>query len=117
MAGNAFGVWLERQLRSRELTQSEFARRTEVRQGMVSNWITGKRIPDPGSCDRIADALGLPIDEVLIQAGHRPRLGEGWEGEEGELMTLFRKLSKVDQYYVLDFARFRWERAQQRRGE
>lgn len=114
MVGNSFGVWFEQQLKSREMNQSEFARKLGVKQGMVSNWIRGARIPDPGSCDRIADALGLSIDEVLIQAGHRPRMGDPWEGREGELLTMFRQLPAVDQYYVLDFARFRWERTRER---
>ena len=35
-------------------------------------WVTGKRIPDPESCDRIADALNIDLDLVLWQAGHRP---------------------------------------------
>ena len=65
-------VWLQSQIDRREWTQSDFARRVGASTGLVSMWLAGKRVPSPASCDRIADVFGLPVDDVLTLAGHRP---------------------------------------------
>lgn len=67
-----FAQWFVAQLRRREWNQSDFARRTDVPQTTVSAWSRGIRLPDPASCDKIADAFLLPLDDVLVRAGHRP---------------------------------------------
>lgn len=69
---NPFGLWLKRQLDRRDMTRPEFARAIHKSPARLSEWINGKRIPDPKSCDLIADALGVDLDLVLWQAGHRP---------------------------------------------
>ena len=69
---NCFAKWFQRQLDRRELTRSDFARAVDKAPARVSEWANGKRIPDPTSCDLIADALGVDLDVVLFQAGHRP---------------------------------------------
>ena len=67
-----FADWFRKQLDRRDLSQADFARLIDMSTGTVSNWATGRRVPDPASCDLIADALGLDLDLVLWQAGHRP---------------------------------------------
>jgi transcriptional regulator with XRE-family HTH domain len=67
-----FGAWLRRQLRVAGLNQSELAEKIGTSTGTVSMWATGKRVPEPASCDLIADALGVGFDVVLAAAGHRP---------------------------------------------
>jgi hypothetical protein len=37
-------------------------------------WVGGKRLPDPDSCLKIADALHVDPDLVLTLAGHRPNV-------------------------------------------
>lgn len=63
--------WLREQLRIREWTQSDFARRLNVGTGTVSRWMQG-RPPDTSYCDLIADVLHADVDLVLSLAGHRP---------------------------------------------
>lgn len=65
--------WLQRQMDRREWSQATFARNLGVSTGLVSNWLTGVRRPNPESCERIADVLFVDVDEVLAIAGHRPR--------------------------------------------
>lgn len=72
--GQTFATWLQRHLLRREWTQADFARRLNVSPQVVSKWILAQRIPDPASCDRIADVLGVDLDLVLWQAGHRPNV-------------------------------------------
>jgi transcriptional regulator with XRE-family HTH domain len=85
-----FGAWLDAQLQRREWNQSEFARRIDVRPGVVSHWIRGERVPEPRSIDKIADVLFVDVDELLTIAGHRPRLPmdhlERWHAELDPLL-------------------------------
>lgn len=67
-----FGRWLANQMDRREWTQADLARRLSASTGAVSMWLRGERVPSPASCDRIADVFGLPVDDVLTLAGHRP---------------------------------------------
>lgn len=76
MVGTNFGLWLKRQLERREMSRPEFARAIGKSPARISEWINGRRVPDPVSCDLIADALKLDLDFVLWQAGHRPATRE-----------------------------------------
>lgn len=67
-----FPQWLQRQLDRREWRQVDLARRADVSGTSVSHYLNGNRIPDPMTCDRIADALAVDRDLVLALAGHRP---------------------------------------------
>ena len=64
--------WLRFEVRRRELTQGEAARRVGVRQGVFGRWHNAEAIPNPRSCDLLADAFGVANDYVLTLAGHRP---------------------------------------------
>lgn len=63
--------WLRRQLTRREWSAADLARRLDVPSARVSEWISGKRRPNPQTCIRLADALGVDPDTVLAIAGHR----------------------------------------------
>lgn len=67
-----FPKWLKRQLERREWRQVDLAKRADISTTSVSHYLNGNRIPDPVTCDRIADALGADRDLVLALAGHRP---------------------------------------------
>jgi|GEM_PF-2522505 len=88
-----FRHWLKRQLRRREWSQSEFARRLGTAPGVVSHWVRGDRVPDPASCDRIADVLGVDVDLVLTLAGHRPAVEPlAPDDERRELLGYLKRL-------------------------
>lgn len=72
MTSEQLSYWLKRQLARREWNQADFARRLGTSPGNVSRWMTGERVPDPSSIDKIADVLGVDLDLVLALAGHRP---------------------------------------------
>jgi transcriptional regulator with XRE-family HTH domain len=93
MNSNEFGEWLRKQLQRREWSQADFVRRGQFSRTAVSDWILGKRIPDPRSSDLIADVLGVDRDEVLALAGHREP-DEPIEADDPrrELLTLVRML-------------------------
>jgi len=91
-----FGPWLRQQLKRRDWKQKDLADRAGVSTGAVSEWVNGHRRPEPPSCDRIADALGLPWDVVLAKAGHRERVEQTPDQElRGELKGVIDRLSVV----------------------
>lgn len=69
---DAFGAWLSGMLSTRGLSQAAFGRWTGVDHSVVSKWARGVQRPDPTSCQLIAEALDVPLDEVLVLAGHDP---------------------------------------------
>lgn len=66
-----FHDWFKFELKRREMNQADFARRSGIAPSTVSSWATGDRVPDPESCDLIADVLLVDRDMVLALAGHR----------------------------------------------
>jgi transcriptional regulator with XRE-family HTH domain len=73
MGGATFADWLARELVRREMSQSDFARKIGASTGRVSEWLSGRRRPSPGSLDKITDALpGADLDYLLSIAGYRP---------------------------------------------
>lgn len=72
MSTPRFAAWFDRQLRRREWSTSEFARRSGVATSTASAWRRGTRVPDPPACENIAETLRIGLDTVLNAAGHRP---------------------------------------------
>lgn len=80
-----FPKWLRERLEERGWTQSDLARRTGVSHSIISRWGTENQDPGARSLVRLAEALDLPVTEVLIGAGileqepeADPRLLEVW---------------------------------------
>lgn len=114
MAAGSFGVWLAGQLQRAEMKQVDLHRRSGLSTGAISEWLRGIRIPDPENCDRIADALGIPVDVVLSAAGHRPKIQMRETPEIEESLSMMRSLPREEQQVVLEYVRFRWELTRKR---
>jgi transcriptional regulator with XRE-family HTH domain len=71
MSAIDFSGWFRERLRRRQWSQAEFSRRSQIAASTINAWFKGERTPDPESCEKIADALGIGRDEVLAVAGHR----------------------------------------------
>ena len=61
-----FGYWLQAQLIAREMSQSDFARKTGAGTGAVSKWISDATDPSPRMIVRIARVLSVPPEQVLL---------------------------------------------------
>lgn len=72
MSQGQFARWLLDQMRRRDWNQTDVAERVGTHSSVVSRWVRGERVPDTKSIDKIADVFGLPVDDVLTIAGHRP---------------------------------------------
>lgn len=71
MSDESFSKWFRSQLRRREWTQADFARRSGFSTGTISHWARGQREPDPSSAHKIADVFGLNRDLILALTGDR----------------------------------------------
>jgi transcriptional regulator with XRE-family HTH domain len=40
----------------------------------VGRWLSGKDVPSPSSCRKLAEYSGLPLEKILAMAGHLPGL-------------------------------------------
>lgn len=88
----AFGSWLAQQLKRHDWTQADLARKSGLSQGRISDWVNGKRLPNPESCDRLADALGADVYYVLRLAGHVPPTISDEDPDTAALVSLVRKV-------------------------
>ena len=68
-----FAVWMEGRMRRMRLSQSEISRRVNVSQSLVSRWLKGKGVPGRDVSERLAEVLDVPLNEILVKAGHLPR--------------------------------------------
>lgn len=69
MINLTFGEWLEEEYKSRGWSQKKFAALIGVKNTAVSNWVTGRQMPDETNCDRIAAVLDIHRNEVRGRAG------------------------------------------------
>lgn len=70
MTGQSFGDWLSAIMTSRGLTNAELGRRINVDGSLVSKWKRNFQRPDTWSCQLLSEALGIPVGEVMVHAGH-----------------------------------------------
>lgn len=95
--------------------QADSARRVGMSAGTASSWVNGQRGPDPASCERIADGLGVDVGEVRTLVGHRPRVDSDEVEEVRRLPALMRGMPADVRRQVVEFAE--WHRERLRRSE
>lgn len=66
-----FGRWLMDRLDERDMTRAELSKATKIRTAHISRMIY-ESPPESWVCAQIAHGLMVPVDEVLVAAGHRP---------------------------------------------
>lgn len=91
-----FGDWLRQQLKKREWSQGELARRSGYRPGVVSTWVNDKRLPRERSLKDIARALELPEDEVFAAAGYEPEGADGSRLAREEALQMIQRVEQIN---------------------
>lgn len=82
------------ELRRREWSAADLARRLGTPAATVSRWLSAQRRPSPASCDRIADVFGADVDLVLTLAGHRAGIEPVKPDDPGtRIMALLRRVN------------------------
>ena len=96
------------------MTQTELAERVGVSQTQISSYLRGKRRPSPETCVRLAEALAVPVDEVLILAGHRPPLAADGDMELKELVEILRQIPSDQRPPIRDYLQWQLDRGRRR---
>lgn len=89
-----FSEWLREELTKRDWKPTELARRADLDDGIISRALSGARVPSTKSLKKIADALDVPVTEILQQVDIIP------PSEETELsrraVALARRIEKLN---------------------
>lgn len=99
-----FEEWLSKAMKRRGLhSQAELARLSGVSRQTISYWFSGKsKQPDEFSLQKIAKALGVPVEQAYRAAGILPPDSKVNEDIE-EINELAKSLSKDDLNVVKEF--------------
>ncbi|MBN1665546.1 MAG: XRE family transcriptional regulator, partial [Anaerolineales bacterium] len=114
MNSDTFSDWLQRQIDTREWSQSELARNAKINQASVSNILSEKRLPGYDFCLAIADAFNMPPEAVLRIAGLLPPVPEE-TALQRRVEHLFNQLSQPEQQEILDYIEYRLQKSEQRK--
>lgn len=103
-----FSDWLMLQLKERNISQSELARRSGITRQSVINYLAG-RIPNPTELKKLARGLRIPVADVFRAAGLLPPAPET-DPITARAMELFASLSEAEQAEVLNILEFKERR-------
>jgi transcriptional regulator with XRE-family HTH domain len=76
VTADGFAAWLKERMEDRGLGVAQLMADMRVRYETVQAWRTGRRVPDPVECERLAAVLGCPVEEVRGAAGWPEDLSE-----------------------------------------
>lgn len=62
---NKYAIRLRNLLEELDIKQNELAKKAQVTEATISNYITGKQLPKLGVVEKISDILGVSVDYLL----------------------------------------------------
>jgi transcriptional regulator with XRE-family HTH domain len=90
--------------RERGLTQDDLAEQVGVSRSAVAQWETGRTGQVTGNLSRIAAALGVAVEYLMVGDDKRAG-GEARQGDELALLRLYRECEPEDRQMLLRTAR------------
>jgi transcriptional regulator with XRE-family HTH domain len=102
---NEFAAWLDAELAQRGWSYSQLARWAGLSHSMLSRLRAGA-LPSWSACRAVAEALGLPPEEVFRQAGLLPPISPS-QAEYEQFRHLLAQLSAEDRQELLEIARLK----------
>jgi transcriptional regulator with XRE-family HTH domain len=103
-ASQDIGTRIRATRRERGLTQDELAERVGVSRSAVAQWETGRTGQVTGNLSRIAGALQVNV-EFLMVGDDKRAAGEVGQGDELALLRLYRECEPEDRQMLLRTAR------------
>ena len=101
-----FAQNLKNIMQKRNKTQSDLVKDLSFRQATVSDWLNGKKYPRMDKVEKLANYLGVSINELLMQSVSEPPITEiQLTDQEKSMIKKYRQLNtdgknRVD--YVLN---------------
>ena len=68
--------FLKELMRRKKRLPSQMAVDLGVSHATVSRWLSSRDIPNTGSCRKLAEYSGVPLERILSIVGHLPRMAE-----------------------------------------
>ncbi|PKN93963.1 MAG: hypothetical protein CVU44_06055 [Chloroflexi bacterium HGW-Chloroflexi-6] len=99
----SFSGWLLRELKVRDMSQSDLARIAGLGSGTISNIVSGNRKVGQETLVKIAHALRLPDETVFRAAGLLPQVSEE-DAKFKDWKYLLERLSERDFSILRDLA-------------
>lgn len=113
----SFGEWIVQTCEGRGWNTAELARRAGMNQSVLSRIINGGRNPGERTCTAIANALGIPAEEVFRRAGLL-RSSNDDSVEVARIVHGISQLPPEDVQFIEQWIRLRVEwRAQSKKGK
>jgi hypothetical protein len=104
-------TWLDNEMKRRHLNDSLLLKRAELSHSVISK--ARNDIQEIGweACVKIANALSVSPQIILVKAGHLPQPKEPWSPVEEELVSMFSKVDPKDQDMILEILRHRLDKS------
>jgi transcriptional regulator with XRE-family HTH domain len=103
-AAHDIGTRIRAVRRERGLTQDELADQVGVSRSAVAQWETGRTGQVTGNLSRIAEALEVTVEYLMI-GDDKHAAGEVQQGDELALLRLYRECEPADRQMLLRTAR------------
>lgn len=71
-----FITFLEKLMKRRRRLRSQLAADLGLSHPTIGRWLSGKDIPSIGSCAKLAEYSGTPLEKILSIVGHLPQMVE-----------------------------------------
>jgi transcriptional regulator with XRE-family HTH domain len=78
-------------MRRRKLLPSQLAADLGFSHATISRWLSGEDSPKTGSCRRLAEYSGVPLEKILSIVGHLPGIAETGPPEWPEFREYARR--------------------------
>lgn len=108
----SFSDWLVNELRVRNISQAELARKSGVSQPVISRVISNERNPSPDTLQKFAKGLRININEVYLAAGILPSGQDIKDALSDRFAEVLADLSEDDIDELYNIAILKLERKQ-----
>ena len=88
----SFSKFLKEVMRRRKRKPSQLAADLGISHATVSRWLSGSDVPNTGSCQKLADYSGVPVENILSIVGHITRVSEKKAEQWPEFREYARKM-------------------------
>ncbi len=116
MESSTFTQWLLEEMKAREWSQAELARKSKVSESHLSHVLSGRRRPKIEFCNRVARAFDLPSEVVARKAGLLPPAKEKLDSLDKEWQHIMDQAQgQSERRQLIELARFELNRIKKAR--
>lgn len=102
-----FSEWLMKELKERDLSQSDLSRKSGISQSQISLVLSGARKPGIEFCNAISKVFKLPLEDIYRHADLMPAsIKDDEDQSTKEIVHLLNQMDKDSVQQVKDFVKF-----------